>query len=174
MPPIAIDFALIAQKLGIFVLCCALLTGIAFARQWTWRFRMVGVTSFAVLLTIGCLTLSINPLTHESIPDAVRYSLVYDRMGPQAVISVPQDITETQLEATLRQAAANLFSPGRNGGGVSKDLTIRVRTVLHPVEGVSQPLYIGQIRRSLRLRQDPDMRVEIFRDNLASIQSSIQ
>jgi hypothetical protein len=170
MPPIAIDFALIAQRLGIFVLFCALLTGIAFARQWTWRFRMVGVTSFSVLLTIASFTLSLNPLIHENVPDAVRYSLVYDRMGAQAVIAVPQDITETQLEATLRQAAANLFSPGRSGGSVSEDLTIRARTVLHPVEGVSQPLYIGQIRRSIRLRNDPDMQIEIFRNNLESIQ----
>jgi Protein of function (DUF2518) len=169
MPQINIDFALIAQYMGILVLVCALITGIAFARMLGWRFRMVGVTSFAVVLTIGLFTLSLNPVTRESVPGAVHFSLVYDRMGPQAVIAVPPDITAEQLEATLKQAASNLFSPGRNGQGRTAEFTIRARTVLHPREGVSQPLYIGQVTRSLRRRDDPNIRVEIFRDKLASI-----
>lgn len=169
MPQINIDFVLIAQYMGILVLVCALITGIAFARQWGWRFRMVGVTSFSVVLTIALFTLSLNPVTRKTVPGAVHFSLVYDRMGPQAVIAVPPDITEAQLEATLKQAASNLFSPGRNGQGVSGEFTIRARTVLHPREGVSQPLYIGQVKRSLRRRDDPNVRVEIFRDKLASI-----
>lgn len=169
MPQINIDFVLIAQYMGILVLVCALITGIAFARQWGWRFRMVGVTSFAIVLTIALFTLSLNPLIRESVPGAVHFSLVYDRMGPQAVIAVPSDITEAQLEATLKQAASNLFSPGRNGQGNSDDFTIRARTVLHPREGVSQPLYIGQVKRSIRFREDPNIRVEIFRDKLGSI-----
>jgi hypothetical protein len=173
MPLPTIDFALIAQGMGIFVLFCALLTGIAFARQWKWRFRMVGVTSFSVILVIGLFTLSLNPSIHETFPGAVRYSLVYDRMGPKAVIAVQQDITEEQLEATLQQAAISLFSPGRNGMG-GEDFTIRARTVLHPREGVSQLMYIGQVTRSLRHRNDPNMKIEIFRDKLASVQASVQ
>jgi Protein of function (DUF2518) len=169
MPKINIDLILIAQYMGILVLVCALITGIAFARQWGWRFRMVGVTSFSVVLTIAFFTLSLNPLTRETIPGAVHFSLVYDRMGPQAVIAVPPDITEEQLEATLKQAASNLFSPGRNGQGNSGEFTIRARTVLHPREGVSQPLYLGQVKRSLRRRDDPNVQIEIFRDKLASI-----
>jgi hypothetical protein len=169
MPQINIDFALIAQYMGILVLVCALITGVAFARLWGWRFRMVGVTSFSVVLTIALFTLSLNPVTRETVPGAVHFSLVYDRMGPQAVIAVPPDITAEQLEATLKQAASNLFSPGRNGQGITEEFTIRARTVLHPLEGVSQPLYIGQVKRSLRRRDDPNIQVEIFRDKLASI-----
>ncbi len=169
MPQINVDFVLIAQYMGILVLVCALITGIAFARQWGWRFRMVGVTSFSVVLTIALFTLSLNPLSRETVPGAVHFSLVYDRMGPQAVIAVPPDITAEQLEATLKQAASNLFSPGRNGTGISDEFTIRARTVLHPREGVSQPLYIGQVKRSLRHRDDPNIQIEIFRDKLASI-----
>lgn len=169
MPFTTAEFSQIAQGMGIFVLFCALITGLAFARQWGWRFRMVGVTAFSVVLTVGLFALSLTPLTRTTIPGAVHFSVVYDRLGAQAVIAVPPDVTAEQLEATLRQAASNLFSSGRNAQGQTEQLTIRARTVLHPSEGVSQPLYLGQVRRSLRLRDDPNMVVQIFTDKLGQL-----
>jgi len=150
------EFGLIAQGMGIFVLFCALLTGIAFTQGWGWRFRAVGVTAFAVVLTVGLFALSLAPITPTSVSGAVRYRVVYDRNGADAVIAVNNNITPDQLSATLQQAAANLFSLGRNAYGES-NLTIRARTVVHPAEGLTQPLYLGQIVRSLRQRYDPNM-----------------
>jgi hypothetical protein len=150
------EFGLIAQAMGIFVLGCALVTGIAFTQGWGWRFRAVGVTAFSLVLTVGLFALSLAPITPTVVTGAVHYRVVYDRNGAEAVIAVSNDITPEQLSATLREAAANLFSLGRNAYG-RDNLTIRARTVVHPQEGLTQPLYLGQIVRSLHQRDDPHM-----------------
>jgi len=161
------EFGLLTQGMGIFVLVCALITGIAFVRSFGWRYRMVGITSFSVVLTVGLFALSLAPITRTAISGALPYTLVYDRLGAEAVIAVPNTITSPQLEATLKQAASNLFSSGRNSP--SAKLTIKARVILHPRPQVSQLVYVGQVQRSLRSRIDPDMVVEIFGDQLAAI-----
>jgi len=54
-------------------------------------------------------------------------------------------------------------------GRRTDQLTIRARTVLHPEPGVSQPLFLGQIKRSLLVRDDDQMTIELFTDNLAKL-----
>jgi hypothetical protein len=161
-------FGQLAQGMGVFVLVCALITGLAIARQWSWRYRMVGATLFSVVLVVGLFSLSFEPITRSSIEGAVPFKLVYDRFGPQATIVVAPTITPEQLALTLQQASSNLFSSGRNGQGKSQ-LTIYARTVLHLREGVSQPLYLGRVKRSLNLRNDPNIEVEVFADKFAEL-----
>ncbi len=162
-------FGTLTQGMGIVVLGLALLTGIAFARAFTWRFRMVGITSFAVVLTAGLFALSLAPITAAVVTGAVPYTLVYDRLGPVAVIAVPPTINSSELTATLKQAANNLFSLGRNSLGQTETLKIRARTILHPRPGVSKLVYVGEVKTSLRVRNDPNMAVQIV-DNLPIIQ----
>jgi hypothetical protein len=141
------------------------LTIVAWLLKWGFRFRLVGVTSFTYVVAASVLALGLGFQQHESVPGAVRYTRIFDRQADQAVITVPATITESQLEATLRQAAGDLFSPGR----VSPDgtLTVRARAVIHPQDGLSLPLYVGQVRRSLSVRADDNMEVEVYRENLA-------
>jgi hypothetical protein len=167
------EFGLIAQGMGCFVLVSALVTGVAFTQGWTWRFRAVGVTAFSVVLTVGLFALSLAPITPTTIVGAVKYKVVYDRNASEAVISVSNQITPTQLEATLRQASANLFSLGRNGGS-KNNLIIRARTVIHPQPEATQPLYLGQIERSLRLRDDPQQKVTIYPEAFITLASWVR
>jgi hypothetical protein len=165
-------FGSLTQGMGILVLILTLITGIAFGRSVSWRYRMVGITSFSVVLTAGLFALSFFPITRTAIAGSIPYSLVYDRLGPEAVIVVPSTINSTQLEATLKQAANNLFSPGRNSLGKTSKLRIRARTILHPRKGVSELVYLGEVESSLRLRDDPDMVVRIFSDRLPTNQKT--
>ncbi len=123
----------------------AVFTLVAFFFQWGFRFRLVGITSFMGVLTVGCLGLSFEPFTRTVVPGAVPFQTVYDSGAAQIVISVPATITPTELEATLEQAASNLFKPSRLGprGEVA---TIRARTLLHEQEGVSTVVYLGQVQ----------------------------
>jgi hypothetical protein len=57
-------------------------------------------------------------------------SRVYDNGATQAVITVAPTITNNEVEATLRQAASDLYSYGRLGGDADQ-LTIRIRTIIH-------------------------------------------
>ncbi|MCU0524204.1 MAG: Ycf51 family protein [Elainella sp. Prado103] len=161
-------FLTYTQWAGIATLVFAALTLLGFLVKWGIRFRLVGVTGFMIVLTSGLFALSLVPFTRTVIPGAVKFSTVYDSGATQAVIAVPPTITATELESTLRQAANDLFSPGRLGRGENL-LTIRARTILHPEPGVSEPLLLGQVRRSLYSREDEQMSIEIIPANLAKL-----
>jgi len=163
------QFAQLSQAMGIFGLACALVTGIAFIKQWGWRFRMVGVTSFSVVLTVGLFALSLAPLVRTAIAGTTPFTVVYDRLGSEAVIAVRSDLSNEALTATLQQAANNLFSPGRTSQDKTNLLTVRARVLIHPQPGVTQPVYLGKIQRSLRLRDDPNMQVELYPNPLAQL-----
>ncbi|QZZ21323.1 Ycf51 family protein [Leptothermofonsia sichuanensis E412] len=157
-----------ARWSGYFTLFCAALTGLGWILKWGIRFRLVGVTGFMGVLTGGLFALSLGLYSRPDIPGAVRYWRVFDTGSTQVVITVPNTITESELDATLRQAASKLFSPGRMSQG-EEFITIRARTVLHPEPGVTQPLYLGQVKRSLLNREDNTPIVEIFSDKLAQL-----
>lgn len=166
-----LDFLTYAQWSGLLTLACLLLAVLGFILGWGIRFRLVGITGFMAVLTGGIFALSLGLFNRTTIPGAVRFSLVYDNGANQAVIVVPATITESELEATLRQAASNLFSYGRTGIGGNNQFTVRARALLHPEPGISQPLYLGQARRSLAVRDEEQTQVEIFADSFAQLKN---
>ncbi len=166
--PTTADFLNYAQWMGITTLACGAFTVLGFILKWGIRFRLVGITGFLGVLTGGLFALGLVPFTRTVVAGAVRFSVVYDNGGTQAVIAVPPQISESELEATLRQAASNLFSYGRLGRNENK-LTIRARTIIHPEAGVSQPLYLGNIRSSLANRNDEQTAIEIYHEQLAQL-----
>jgi hypothetical protein len=151
----------IAQWVGYVTIFCAILMILGLVFKWGFRFRLVGITSFMAVLTGGLYALSLGFYIRPSIPDAAQFSRVFDTGGTEVVIAVSPNLNRTQLEATLRQAAADLYSSGRLAQGADK-MTIRVRTILHPEPGIAVPLYLGEIKRSLASRYDDNM--EIFLD----------
>ncbi|MEH2375604.1 Ycf51 family protein [Nostoc sp.] len=163
------NFLQYTQWSGIATLVFAAIAVLAFILKWDIRFRVVGTTGFMLVLTGGLFALSIVPLSRAVIPGAVRYTLVYDNGTTQAVIATSPKITPTQLEATLRQAASNLFSSGRSGTRIDDKLTVRARTIVHPEPGISVPVYLGDAKRSLISRQNSLMTVEIYTDKFAQL-----
>lgn len=163
------DLTVYAQGAGILTLLCLGLTLIAWLANWGFRFRLVGITGFMTVLTVGLFGLSLGLTPRSVIPGALRFSLVYDNGGDQAVIAVPNQVTSEEVEATLRQAADDLYSYGRIGP--EGKLTIRIRTVTHPETGVSQPIYLGEVKRSLSQRQDENMEIQLFEDKIAQLPS---
>ncbi|OLP18451.1 hypothetical protein BST81_10815 [Leptolyngbya sp. 'hensonii'] len=143
MPTIA-DFLIAAKWAGFTTLGFAALATLGFVLQWGLRFRLIGVTGFMAVLTVGLFSLSLAPFAHKVIPGAVGFSTIYDNGANLVVILVPREITETQLEATLRQAAGNLFSAGRLSRG--RGVLLRARTIVHPEPGVSEPVFLGQVK----------------------------
>lgn len=172
--PTTADFFTATQWSGILTIAFGVLAGLAFVFKWGFRFRLVGVTGFMGVLTGGLFALSLVPITRVSIPGAVRYSTVFDAGSSQVVIAVPPTITESELEATLRQAASDLFSPGRFSQAGEKQLTIRARTILHPETGVSKPVYVGDVKRSLFKRDDDQIIVDVFSDKLAELPPPVE
>jgi len=158
---IVVEFLDLAKWLALATLLAALLTVLGFRLQWGIRFRLVGITGFLGVLVVGSFALSLGLYQRTEIPGSIPYSLIYDTGGTQVVIAVKPDVEPESLEATLRQAAYNLFSSGRYAQPGETQLRIRARTIIHPAPGISQPLYLGEVQRSLAVRDDQNMAVSI-------------
>jgi hypothetical protein len=156
------------QWSGIATLAFAVVTIVALLLNWAFKFRLVGATGFMMVLTTGLFALGLVPIVHSNVPGALHYSLIYDNGSDRATIVVAQPVTEAGLDATLRQAASDLYSYGRSGSA-EKQLKVRARSVIHPQPGVSQPLVLGEVTRSLSGGEDGALEVKIDRDNLAKI-----
>lgn len=151
--------------LAIGTVVLAVVTALAFFLKWDFRFRLVGATGFMGVLTVGFFGLSFQPLVRAVIPGALPYITVFDSGASQVVIAVPNTITETELEATLLQAASNLLKPSRIGGAGQAVPTIRARVIVHQ-PGVSELVYVGQVTPGSDLaNQSPA--VEIYPAKLA-------
>ncbi len=156
---------------GYLTIFVAVLMIVGWVLKWGIRFRFVGVTGFMTVLTAGLFALSLSLYTRPTIPDAVRFSRVYDTGGVDLVVAVAPDINETQLAATMEQAALDLYSPGRLTQGTDQ-MTIRFRTVLHPEPGLSKLVYLGEVKRSLLSREDPQLQIKIDQKQLAQVMAA--
>ena len=150
---------------GYATIALFVLTIISWIAGWGFRFRLVGVTSFMGVVTASIFALSLGLFTHTTIPGAARYSLVYDNGANKAVIVVTPDIEQSAIAPTLRQAAEDLFTYGRTGTSGNDQFTIAIRTVLHPQDNVSRPLYLGQAKRSFTTRDNEDITIHVFENN---------
>lgn len=164
-----IDFFTYAKWSGIATIICLIVAIVSFIVGWSFRFRLVGVTSFMGVLTIGIFALGLSLFPHTEIPGAARYSLVYDNGANKAVVAVAPDIEQSAIEPTLIQAASDLYSYGRTGTGGNNQFTVKLRTVLHPEPGISQPLFLGTAKRSLMNRDDSEIEIEVFDQNIAKL-----
>ncbi|MFQ3612270.1 MAG: Ycf51 family protein [Cyanobacteriota bacterium] len=153
----------------------AVLTLLAWIRNWPLKFSLVGYTAFTLVLTAGCFALSLGPIFRSRIPGAIHYTTVYDQGADRAVIAVSPDITPDQLVPTLRQAASDLGSSGRFSTGTSL-FTLEARTVIHPEAGISVPLRLGTLQQPLgmRLRTDEELnlqQIQLEEDAFAQLRS---
>jgi hypothetical protein len=164
-----IDFFTCAKWLGIATVVSLVVAIVSFFLSWSWRFRLVGVTSFMGVLTAGFFALGLGLFPHAEIPGAARYSLIYDNGANQAVVAVSPKIEKSAIKPTLIQAATDLYSYGRTGSGGNDQFTIKLRTVLHPEPGISKPLFLGTAKRSITARSSEDIEIEVFEQNLAQL-----
>ncbi|MBP0031301.1 Ycf51 family protein [Roseofilum sp. Guam] len=167
--PTTADFLQASEWFAIATGVTIAFTVLCFIFKWGFRFRFVGVSSFMVVLTVSVFALSLVPFTRTVIPGSVHYSLVFDNGATHTVIAVPPQITESELEATLKQAAINLFSYGRPT--TEGDLpTVLARTIIHPEPQISEPIYLGKAEQSV-YQEERDIKVEINQQQLNRLQT---
>ena len=154
---------------GYLTIALFLLTLIAWIAGWGFKFRLVGATSFMGVITASIFALSLGLFTHTTIPGAARYSLVYDNGSNKAVIVVPPDIEKSAIAPTLRQAVADLSTYGRTGTNGNDQFSVAIRTVLHPQDTISIPLYLGQAKRSFSTGNNEDLTIQVFENNLQTL-----
>nr|ASQ40350.1 hypothetical protein Ycf51 [Cyanoptyche gloeocystis] len=143
------EFFKITQDLIIFTFFLAIISFIGLIKKWKIRFQIVGITTFLGLVSISFFILSFIPFSHKIIQGSTKYSVIFDNGGSDVVIAVSAEIKEEQLKATLKQAANDLFSPGRLTSTQGEPLlTIKARTITNEISNTKTPLYLGEITRS--------------------------
>jgi hypothetical protein len=120
----------------------AVLTIAGFIARWGIRFRLVGITSFTVLLALSCLAFAISYRPRITVPGAVQVPVVFDNSGDLVVVAAPADLSAAAVAPTLEQVARNL----RGGGRSSADgkVHVRLRRSEPLGDGVARPVVLGE------------------------------
>ncbi len=122
----------------------AVLTALAFGARWGLRFRLVGVTSFTLLLAISSWAFSVSYTPPVVVEGAMRAPVVFDNGNDLVVAQAPSTIEASAIEPTLAQLAGNL----RPGGRSADEVVIRLRQLQPVNDGLSQPVILGETKVS--------------------------
>ena len=131
--------------IGAMGLLFMVLTVAGFLARWGIRFRLVGVSSFTVLLSLSFMAFALSYEERQTIPGAVNVPVVFDN-GRGLVVAAPQKpLPVAAVAPTLQQLATN--QSRRSQAGVNGHITVRLRQVEPTDEaGVSRPRLLGEAR----------------------------
>lgn len=134
--------------LGIAGAALLLITVLAFLLRWGIRFRLVGVSSFTVLLSLSCLAFAVSYAPRDVVEGAVSVPLVFDNGSDLVIAAAPADLSEEAYRPTVEQVARNLRGSGRKGD--NGEVHVRLRRVEAVAPGVDRPVILAEASRSLR------------------------
>ena len=116
------------------------LTVVAFLARWGLRFRLVGVTSFTLLLAISSWAFSVSYTPPVVVEGALNTPVDFDNGNNLVIAQAPSEMDASAVEPTLAQLAGNL----RPGGRSSNEVVIRLRQLKPVSEGLSEPVILGE------------------------------
>ena len=135
-----------APWLGWSGLGLGLLTAVGFLARWGIRFRLVGVSSFTLLLAVSCWAFGVSYTPPVVVDGAVRAPIVFDNGNDLVVAQVPADLAPSTVEATLEQLAGNLHGSGRS----SRTVLVRLRGIQAEGDGLARPVILGEVSKTFR------------------------
>ena len=141
----ALDQLLLAAApwLGWSGLALVVLTLVAFLASWGLRFRLVGVSSFTLLLAVSCWAFGVSYTPPVVIEGAVRAPIVFDNGNDLVVAQASVDLDDAAVGATLEQLARNL----RGSGRASSSVVVRLRGIRQASDGLGRPVILGETTR---------------------------
>lgn len=141
----ALDQLLLAAApwLGWSGLALIVLTLVAFLASWGLRFRLVGVSSFTLLLAVSCWAFGVSYTPPVVIEGAVRAPIVFDNGNDLVVAQASVDLDDAAVGATLEQLAGNL----RGSGRASSSVVVRLRGIRQASDGLGRPVILGETTR---------------------------
>jgi hypothetical protein len=111
------------------------------------RFRLVGVTSFTLLLAISCLTFAVSYRPRITVAGGVTVPVVYDNGADLVIAAAPADLAPEAIGPTVEQLARNLQGRGRStADGL---VHVRLRRIEPAPGGAGRPVVLGEARVNL-------------------------
>jgi hypothetical protein len=133
------------EWLGIASAALLLLTVVAFVVRWGIRFRLVGVTSFTVLLSLSCLAFAVSYAPRQLVDGAVSVPVVFDNGSDLVVAAAPADLAPEAFGPSVQQVALNLRGSGRG----TQEVEVRLRRVEPTAPGTDTPQVLASAIRNL-------------------------
>ncbi len=134
--------------IGAMALVFVALTVAGFLARWGIRFRLVGISSFTMLLALACMAFALSYEDRQTVPGAVNTPIVFDN-GRGLITAAPQEpLPVAAIAPTLQQLALN--QARRPQSAANGQVVVRLRQV-EPTEeaGVSRPRLLGEARLPL-------------------------
>ena len=135
------------EVLGVAGGLLLLTTVVAFLAGWGVRFRLVGVTSFTLLLAISCAAFAFSYAPRVQVAGAVTVPVVFDDGDALVVAAAPPDLPPQAYGPTVEQVARNLRGSGR--GGEAGVVTVRLRRLEPAADGAARPVSLAEAKRNL-------------------------
>jgi hypothetical protein len=133
------------EWLGVASAVLLLLTVMAFVVRWGIRFRLVGVTSFTVLLSLSCLAFAVSYAPRQLVDGAVSVPVVFDNGTDLVVAAAPADLDPAAFGPSVQQVALNLRGSGRG----TELVEVRLRRVEATAPGTDTPVVLATAIRNL-------------------------
>ncbi|MBM5794188.1 MAG: hypothetical protein FJ070_01720 [Cyanobacteria bacterium K_DeepCast_150m_m2_101] len=133
------------EWLGVASAVLLVLTLISFVVRWGIRFRLVGVTSFTVLLSLSCLAFAVSYAPRQLVDGAVSVPVVFDNGSDLVVAAAPADLDPAAFAPSVQQVALNLRGSGRG----TQLVEVRLRRVDPTAPGTDTPVVLATAIRNL-------------------------
>lgn len=133
------------EWLGVASAALLLLTLVAFVVRWGIRFRLVGVTSFTVLLSLSCLAFAVSYTPRQLVDGAVSVPVVFDNGTDLVIAAAPADLDPAAFGPSVQQVALNLRGSGRG----TQLVEVRLRRVEATAPGTDTPVVLATAIRNL-------------------------
>jgi hypothetical protein len=133
------------EWLGVASAVLLLLTVVAFVVRWGIRFRMVGITSFTVLLSLSCLAFAVSYTPRQQVEGAISVPVVFDNGSDLVVAAAPAQMEPQAYAPSVQQVAVNLRGSGRG----TQMVEVRLRRVEPKGEGSDVPMVLATAIRNL-------------------------
>ena len=133
------------EWLGVASAVLLLLTVVAFLVRWGIRFRLVGITSFTVLLSLSCLAFAVSYTPRQLVEGAISVPVVFDNGSDLVIAAAPAQMAREAYGPSVQQVALNLRGSGRG----TQRVEVRLRRVEPKGDGSDVPVVLATAIRNL-------------------------
>jgi hypothetical protein len=133
------------EWLGVASAVLLLLTVVAFLVRWGIRFRLVGITSFTVLLSLSCLAFAVSYTPRQLVEGAISVPVVFDNGSDLVIAAAPAQMAPEAYGPSVQQVALNLRGSGRG----TQRVEVRLRRMEPKGDGSDVPVVLATAIRNL-------------------------
>ena len=133
------------EWLGVASAVLLVLTVVAFLVRWGIRFRLVGITSFTVLLSLSCLAFAVSYTPRQLVEGAISVPVVFDNGSDLVIAAAPAQMAPEAYGPSVQQVALNLRGSGRG----TQRVEVRLRRVEPKGDGSDVPVVLATAIRNL-------------------------